>query len=60
MGVLLSRYGSRGDVGLTVGLAVRLGAPGTQMRVCPPPDCAAPEGCAALVATAMVPAGGWR
>ena len=38
MRVLLSTYGSRGDVEPIVGLAVRLRALGTEMRVCAPPD----------------------
>src|SRR5215468_8776254 len=36
--VLLSTYGSRGDVEPMVGLAVRLRALGVQVRVCAPPD----------------------
>jgi vancomycin aglycone glucosyltransferase len=47
MRVLLSTYGSRGDVEPMVGLAVRLRALGT-------------EGCDALVATGVMPAGVWR
>jgi UDP:flavonoid glycosyltransferase YjiC (YdhE family) len=38
MRVLLSTYGSRGDVEPMVGLAVRLRALGAEMRVCAPPD----------------------
>jgi vancomycin aglycone glucosyltransferase len=38
MRVLLSAYGSRGCVEPVVGLAVRLRALGTQVRVCAPPD----------------------
>ena len=38
MRVLLSTYGSRGDVEPLVGLAVRLRALGGQVRVCAPPD----------------------
>ena len=38
MHVLLSTYGSRGDVEPMVGLAVRLRALGAEMRVCAPPD----------------------
>ncbi len=38
MRVLLSTYGSRGDVQPLVGLAVRLRALGAQVRVCAPPD----------------------
>jgi len=48
MDVLLSTYGSRGDVEPMVGLAVRLRALG-----------AAAEGCDALVATGVTPAGVW-
>ena len=40
MRVLLSTYGSRGDVEPLVGLAVRLRALGAEVRVCAPPDCA--------------------
>jgi vancomycin aglycone glucosyltransferase len=36
--VLLSTYGSRGDVEPMVGLAVRLRALGVQVRVCAPPE----------------------
>ena len=46
MRVLLSTYGSRGDVEPMVGFAVRLRALGA-------------EGCDALAAGGMVPAGGW-
>jgi vancomycin aglycone glucosyltransferase len=38
MRVLLSTYGSRGDVGPMVGLAVRSRALGAEVRVCAPPD----------------------
>ena len=38
MRVLLLTYGSRGDVGPMVGLAVRLRALGAEMPVCAPPD----------------------
>ena len=47
MRVLLSTYGSRGDVEPMVGLAVQLRARGA-------------EGCDALVATGVTPAGVWR
>ncbi|MGH2700340.1 MAG: hypothetical protein ACRDJB_00570 [Actinomycetota bacterium] len=47
MRVLLSAYGSRGDVEPMVGLAVRLRALGA-------------EGCDALVATGVMPIGVWR
>jgi vancomycin aglycone glucosyltransferase len=38
MRVLLSTYGSRGDVEPMVGLAVHLRALGAEMPVCAPPD----------------------
>ena len=38
MRVLLSTYGSRGDVEPLVGLAVQLRALGAEVRVCAPPD----------------------
>ena len=47
MRVLLSTYGSRGDVEPMMGLAVQLRTLGA-------------ERCDALVATGMVPAGVWR
>jgi UDP:flavonoid glycosyltransferase YjiC (YdhE family) len=47
MRVLLSTYGSRGDVEPMAGLAVQLRTLGA-------------EGCDVLVATGMVPAGVWR
>jgi vancomycin aglycone glucosyltransferase len=40
MRVLLSTYGSRGDVEPMVGLGVRLRALGAEVRVCAPPDSA--------------------
>ena len=40
MRVLLSTYGSRGDVEPLVGLAVRLRELGVEVRLCAPPDCA--------------------
>jgi len=109
MRVLLSTYGSRGDVEPMVGLAVQSRALGAEVRVCAPPDfaellarvgvplvpigqpvrppvtgatppsaadlppraaelvaaqfdtvAAAAEGCDALVATGVMPAGVWR
>jgi vancomycin aglycone glucosyltransferase len=36
--VLLSTYGSRGDVEPLARLAVRLRALGSEVRACPPPD----------------------
>ncbi len=47
MRVLLSAYGSRGDVEPMVGLAVRLRALGA-------------EGCDALATTGVMPIGVWR
>jgi hypothetical protein len=43
-----------------VEVAVQMRALGAEVRVCAPPDCAAAEGCDALVATDVVPAGVWR
>ena len=109
MRVLMSTYGSRGDVEPMVGLAVQLRALGAEVPVCAPPDfaellarvgvplapvgqpvrplvtgatppsaadlprraaelvapqfdtvAAAAEGCDALVATGVMPAGVWR
>jgi vancomycin aglycone glucosyltransferase len=40
MRVVLSTYGSRGDVEPITGLAVQLQALGAEARVCAPPDCA--------------------
>ncbi len=51
MRVLLSTYGSRGDVEPMVGLAVRLRALGAEVRVCAPPD----QEFAELLARAGVP-----
>jgi vancomycin aglycone glucosyltransferase len=52
--VLLSTYGSRGDVEPLVGLAVRLRALGAEVRVCAPPDFAERL---AEVGVPLVPAG---
>jgi vancomycin aglycone glucosyltransferase len=75
MRVLFSTYGLRGDVEPMVGLAVQLRALGAEVRVCAPPDfaellarvgaqfdtvAAVAEGCDALVATGVMPAGVWR
>ncbi len=85
MRVLLSTYGSSGDVEPMVGLAVQLRALGAEAWVCAPPnfaellacvgvprvpadrpagapagdrgDAALSEGCDALVATGVMPAG---
>jgi vancomycin aglycone glucosyltransferase len=59
MRVLLSTYGSHGDLEPMVGLAVRLRALGAEVRVCAPPDFAellARVG-VPLVATGVMPAG---
>jgi vancomycin aglycone glucosyltransferase len=61
MRVLLSTYGSHGDLEPMVGLAVRLRALGVEVRVCAPPDFAellARVG-VPLVATGVMPAGVW-
>ena len=55
MRVLLSTWGSRGDVEPLMGLAVQLQKLGAQVRVCAPPDFAHR---AAEVGVEMVPAGG--
>jgi vancomycin aglycone glucosyltransferase len=57
MRVLLSTYGSCGEVEPMVGLAMQLRALGTQVRVCAPPHCATAAGCGAPDATVVVPAG---
>jgi vancomycin aglycone glucosyltransferase len=54
MRVLLSTWGSRGDVEPVLALAVRLQELGAQARVCAPPDFA---GMAARLGVEMVPAG---
>jgi vancomycin aglycone glucosyltransferase len=54
MRVLLSTYGSRGDVGPMVGLAVRSRALGAEVRVCAPPDFAE---LLARVGVPLMPAG---
>jgi hypothetical protein len=57
MRVLLSAYERRRGVEPVV-VAVRLRTLGAQVRVCAPPDCAAAEGCDALVVTGVMPACG--
>jgi hypothetical protein len=61
MRVVLSTYGSRGDVEPMVGLAVQSRAV-AEMGVCAPPDeeFAAAEECDAPVATGVTPTGVWR
>ena len=54
MCVRLWLHGSRGSVELAVGRAVRLRAHDPEVQACAPPDCAADERCAALVATDVV------
>ena len=57
MRVLLSTYGSRGDVEPMVGLAVQSRALGAKVRVCAPPDFAE---LLARVGVPLVPTGVWR
>jgi vancomycin aglycone glucosyltransferase len=59
MRVLLSTYGSRGDVEPMVGLAVQSRALGAEVRRCAPPDFAEPLARVGvpLVATGVMPAG---
>jgi len=57
MRVLLSTYGSRGDVEPIVGLAVQSRALGAEVRVCAPPDFAE---LLAHVGVPLVPIGVWR
>jgi vancomycin aglycone glucosyltransferase len=55
MRVMLSTYGSRGDVEPMVALAVQLRVLGAEVRVCAPPDF---EDLLARVGVPLVPAGG--
>ncbi len=55
MRVVLATYGSRGDVEPLVALAVRWRALGAQFDTV----AAVAEGCDALVAGGVMPAGGW-
>jgi vancomycin aglycone glucosyltransferase len=57
MRVVLSTYGSRGDVEPMAGVAVRLQALGAEVWVCAPPDCAE---LLARVGVPLVPIGVWR
>ena len=57
MRVVLSTYGSRGDVKPMAGLAVQLRTLGAEVRVCAPPDCAE---LLAHVGVPLVPIGVWR
>jgi vancomycin aglycone glucosyltransferase len=54
MRVLLTTYGSRGDVEPLVGLAVQLRALGSEVPVCAPPDFAEPL---ARIGVPLVPIG---
>jgi vancomycin aglycone glucosyltransferase len=54
MRVLLTTYGSRGDVEPLVGLAVQLRALGAEVPVCAPPDFAEPL---ARIGVPLVPVG---
>jgi vancomycin aglycone glucosyltransferase len=62
MRVLLSTYGSRGDVEPMVGPAVQSRALGAEVRVCALPDFAEllVRECDAPVATGAMPTGVWR
>jgi vancomycin aglycone glucosyltransferase len=57
MRVLLSTFGSRGDVKPMAGLAVQLRTLGAEVRVCAPPDCAE---LLARIGVPLVPNGVWR
>jgi hypothetical protein len=59
MRVLLTRYGSRGEVEARVKPAMQSRALGAEPAVGAPADFAA-EGCDDLVATGVIPAGVWR
>jgi vancomycin aglycone glucosyltransferase len=71
MRVLLTTYGSRGDVEPMALLAVQSRALGADVRVCAPPNfaelaaaqldtvAAVAEECDARVATGVMPTGGW-
>jgi len=57
MRVMLSTYGSRGDVKPLAGLAAQLRTLGAAVRVCAPPDFAE---VLARVGVPLVPIGVWR
>ena len=57
MRVLLSTYGSRGDIAPMAGHAVQLQALGAEVRVCAPPDRAE---LLARVGVSLVTIGVWR
>jgi vancomycin aglycone glucosyltransferase len=48
MRVVLSTYGSRGDVEPMAGLALQLRTLGAEVSVCAPPDCAELLACAGV------------
>ena len=57
MHVLLTMYGSRGDVQPLVGLAVQVRALGAEVQVCAPRD---QEFAELLASVGVMPTGGWR
>jgi hypothetical protein len=57
MRVLSSKYGQCGNVEPMAGLAVQLGPLGAELRVWPPPDCAAVEQRDTPVANGVMRAG---
>jgi vancomycin aglycone glucosyltransferase len=57
MHVVLSTYGSHGDVQPIAGLAVKLRTLGAEVRVCVPPECAERLG---NVGVPLAPVGVWR
>jgi vancomycin aglycone glucosyltransferase len=57
MRVVLSAYGSRGDIEPMAEFALKLPTLGAEVRVCAPPDCAELLG---NVGVPLVPAGGWQ
>lgn len=59
MRVLLTTFGSRGDVQPLVGLAVQVRALGAEVQVCAPPDQEFAELLAGVGVTPL-PTGGWR
>ena len=59
MRVVLTTYGSRGDVQPLVGRAVQVRALGAEVQVCAPPDQEFAD-LLAGVGVPLVPIGGWR
>jgi len=57
MRVVLSTYGSRGDIEPMAGVAVKLRTLGAEVRACASPDFAELLG---TVGVRLVPIGGWR